>query len=184
MPSALRSSQRWALSHQARCNPRRWPLSRRARWAAWRGGRFRIECVLRPAAMVVFAPSACFWKSVGQTASECMLPRAARGLPFRTIRVKCLVDGVRFGGLPGRHTPKAAGSRAGACTRWQNDQHFLEITHSRREWPPGHAATAATTRRARHSGVKPPSPPCSRRTRPARRDCAGPSCGTPHGYAT
>ena len=106
-------------------------------------GRFRIECVLRPAAMVVLRPSAWFWKNTGQNTNECMLARAARGLPFRTIRVKCLVDGLRFSRLPGCHTPKGVGSRTDARTRWQNDQHFSEITHSRREWPPGRVATAA-----------------------------------------
>ena len=99
-------------------------------------GRFRIECVLRPAAMVVLRPSAWFWKNTGQNTNECMLARAARGLPFRTIRVKCLVDGLRFSRLPGCHTPKGVGSRTDARTRWQNDQHFSEITHSRQEWPP------------------------------------------------
>ena len=105
----------------------------RGRVAIRDDGCFRIECALRPAASVDLGPSACFWENVGQNASECMLPQAARGLPFRTLRVKCLVDGVRFGGLPGRYAPKAAGSRPGACTRWQNDQHFFEITHSRRK---------------------------------------------------
>ena len=47
--------------------------------------------------MDIFAPSAYFWKNTGQNASECMLPRAARSLPFRTLRVKFLVDGVRVG---------------------------------------------------------------------------------------
>ena len=61
------------------------------------GGHFRGECVLRPAAMVVLGPSACFWENTGQTASECMPPEAARGHPFRTLRVKFLVDSVRVG---------------------------------------------------------------------------------------
>ncbi len=124
-------------------------LSHRACWTAG-GGRFRAECVLRSAAMVVFAANACFWKSVGQNASECVLPQATRSPPFRTLRVKCLVDGLRFSRLPGCHAPKGVGSHVGARTRWQNDQHFLEITHSGQEWPP--ATTIRSPRSATRGG--------------------------------
>ena len=117
-------------------------------------GRFGAECVLQPGAAVVLGPSACFWKSVGQNANECMLPRAACGLPYRTIRVKCLVDGVRFNGPPGCHAQKDAGSRPGARTRWRNDQQFLEITHSRRKWPSGSVAAGARPAPRTHSRRK------------------------------
>ena len=42
----------------------------------WQDGQIRAECVLRPAAVVILATSACFWKSVGRNANECVLPRA------------------------------------------------------------------------------------------------------------
>ena len=63
----------------------------------WQDGQIRAECVLRPAAVVILATSACFWKSVGQNANECVLPQAVRGLPSPTLRVKFLVDGMAIG---------------------------------------------------------------------------------------
>lgn len=110
--------------------------------------------MLRPAAAVILAASAWFWKYVGQNASECMLPRTARGLPFRASHIKYLVDGVRFGGLPDCHVPKGAGCHADARTRWQNDQHFLEITHSRRKCPLWHVAVGVSPAPRTHSGRK------------------------------
>ena len=122
------------------------------RWSFW--GRVRGATCSKPAAVVIIAASACFWKNTGQNASECMLPRTACGLPFRTIRVKCLVDGVRFNGPPGCHAQKDAGSRPGARTRWRNDQQFLEITHSRRKWPSGSVAAGARPAPRTHSHRK------------------------------
>ena len=99
----------------------------------WQDGQIRGECVIRLAAAVIFAPNACFWKNVGQNANECMLPEAARDLPSQTHRVKCLVDDVPIGRAAGWYPPKDIGGRLVACTRWQNDQQFLEITHSLEE---------------------------------------------------
>lgn len=91
-----------------------------------------------------------------------MLSQAARGPLFRTFCVKCLVDGVQFGRPRGRRTQKAAISRAGARTRQQNDQQFLEITHWRRKRPPRHVTTAAGHTPRTHSRPKwPPTLPVS-----------------------
>ena len=89
--------------------------------------------MLQLAAVVAFAASACFWKNVGQSANECMLPQAARTLPSPTLRVKYLVDGGSIGRATGWHPPKDTGGRLSARTRWQNDQQFFGITHSDRE---------------------------------------------------
>ena len=152
-------------------------LSHRACWTAG-GGRFRAECVLRSAAMVVLEPSACFWKSVGQNASECVLPQATRSPPFRTLRVKCLVDGLRFSRLPGCHAPKGVGSHVGARTRWQNDQHFSEITLLGRKWPPGSVAMTAgpvapaASPAARGRPAASPTPPRAPKQPGPERPCA------------
>ena len=149
-------------------------------------GRFGAECVLRSAAAVDFASSACFWKSVGQNASECMLPWAARGLPFRTFRVKCLVDGVRFSGLPGRRTPRGAGSPPGARTRWRNDQQFfgnhvlapemtIGVCRDSRQPRPSHAFVPEMTARHDNLAARPPraQPSCHHaRPSPATRGAA------------
>lgn len=99
----------------------------------WQDGQIRAECMLRPAAVVVFASSASSWKNVGQNANECMLPQTARTLPSPTLRVKCLVDGVSIGRVAGRGASRGAEGPPTARTRWQNDQQFLEITHSLEE---------------------------------------------------
>ena len=96
----------------------------------WQDGQIRAVCVLRPAAAVILATSACFWKSVGQNANECVLPRAVRGLPSPTLRVKFLVDGMAIGRAAERGASRGDEGPPDACARWQNDQQFLEITHS------------------------------------------------------
>ena len=80
--------------------------------------------------MVVLRPNACFWKNVGQNANECVPPEAARSPPSPTLCVKCLVDDMPFGRATGRGASGDTGDPPGARTRWQNDQQFLEITHS------------------------------------------------------
>ena len=162
-----------------------------ARRGNLQGGRFRTGHAGRPAA-VVFAPSACCgprrWsfsqrmrvsgKVLVKTPASACCPRRRAAPPFRTLRVKCLVDGLRFSRLPGCHAPKGVGSHVGARTRWQNDQHFSEITHLGRKWPPGSVAMTAgpvapaASPAARGRPAASPTPPRAPKQPGPERPCA------------
>ena len=140
---------------------RRRSFSRRVRVAVRGDGRFRSECVFL---------EKCWSKRQRVRAA----PGDAQPPPFRTLRVKCLVDGLRFSRLPGCHAPKGVGSHVGARTRWQNDQHFSEITLLGRKWPPGSVAMTAgpVAPAARGRPAASPTPPRVPKQPGPERPCA------------
>lgn len=122
--------------------------------------------------MVIRGSSACFEKSTGHFANECMRPRAAGRAFEPAARAKCLVARPLQSGTFDT-MPKAA------YTRWRFDQHFFKFTHSRSKRPSLSALRppAACTRpppaarpppapaRARHPRPHSPAPPVAGRTR-------------------
>ena len=73
--------------------------------------------------VAILAPSACFWKDAGQNTSECMPIWGRRR--SRESRAPSLPGHLRRWHGAGRRAAPVF-----ACTRWRNDQHFSESTHS------------------------------------------------------
>ena len=83
--------------------------------------------------MVIRGSSACFEKSTGHFANECMRPRAAGRAFEPAAHAKCLVARPLQSGTFDT-MPKAA------YTRWRFDQHFFKFTHLRSKRPSPPAA--------------------------------------------
>ena len=104
--------------------------------------------------VVIRGSSACFEKSTGHFANECMRPRAAGRAFEPAARAKCLVARPLQSGTFDT-MPKAA------YTRWRFDQHFFKFTHSR-------------SKRPSLSALRPPAA-CTRPP-PAARPLPAPAC--------
>ncbi len=114
-------------------------LWRKPGWAASAG----LAC--SPASsVVIFRVSACFSKTTGHSAVECVPPRSSQSpnpRPSRTLlhSTDCLPGTLREWPGTERCTPFRA-----ARTRWFFDRYFSRSTHSVRNRPPPQAVTAAS----------------------------------------
>ena len=110
--------------------------------------------------MVIRGSSACFEKSTGHFANECMRPRAAGRAFEPAARAKCLVARPLQSGTFDT-MPKAA------YTRWRFDQHFFKFTHSRSKRPSLSALRPpAACTRPPPAARPPPAPARARHPRP------------------
>lgn len=141
----------------------------------WQDGQIRAECVLRPAAAVILATSACFWKSVGQNANECVLPRAVHGLPSPTFRVKFLVDGMAIGRAAERGASRGdEGLPMHALVGKMTNSFWKSRIRSKNDHPSRQPGTEATgSARGGRTGVEAPAYGAPRHTpgRPIGRQC-------------